>query len=107
MKDISPNRGFEYQGWGNDMPLHHNLWYRFNGFKVRGTPRHAIIEKFGNKCGICGKVPQKPFVDHDHVTGQIRGILCSECNRGLGGFKDNTWTMEKAIQYIRRTRENA
>lgn len=42
-------------------------------------------------------------VDHCHTTGKVRGILCNECNRGLGYFKDNKMSLNNAIQYLTET----
>lgn len=39
-------------------------------------------------------------IDHDHVTGKYRGLLCNKCNTGLGMFKDNTTLLFKAATYI-------
>jgi hypothetical protein len=61
----------------------------------------------GGKCAICSaETPQqkniKRFsVDHCHKTKQVRGLLCSPCNRGLGCFYDNISNLEKAIEYLR------
>ena len=61
-----------------------------------------------NKCAICGceetqvrggKV-KALAVDHDHVSGKIRGLLCAECNQMLGKAKDNRDTLLAAIRYI-------
>jgi len=63
-----------------------------------------ILVSQGNKCPICGTTePTYPgwVVDHDHVTGVTRSILCNECNRGLGQFKDNIERLEKAITYLK------
>jgi hypothetical protein len=53
-------------------------------------------------CDICGAVQHKLCVDHDHVTHQIRGLLCSHCNRGLGHFRDNPILLRRAIGYLSR-----
>lgn len=49
-------------------------------------------------CKICGE--PGTVVDHDHLTGEYRGILCQRCNRGLGHFKDNPMMLQKAIDYL-------
>lgn len=45
---------------------------------------------------------RKPHLDHDHKTGKIRGILCPNCNRGLGAFKDDIALLLKAVDYLIR-----
>lgn len=59
----------------------------------------------GKVCAICGtsnwrKRNPKPYVDHDHSTGQIRGLLCCKCNTLLGMANDNIEILEMAIAYI-------
>jgi hypothetical protein len=51
------------------------------------------------ECVICGS-KGKLVVDHDHVTGVVRGMLCNHCNRGLGHFRDDPLLLEFAAQYI-------
>ena len=55
-----------------------------------------------NKCAICGTPPVKKRLDldHCHETKKIRGLLCNNCNRGLGHFKDNPALLSKAIEYL-------
>lgn len=63
-----------------------------------------LLEKQSSACAICGRSPdgfQRSFaVDHDHVTGVVRGILCPDCNRGLGGFHDDPGILRKAVDYL-------
>ena len=55
-------------------------------------------------CLICGKhqsnLKYKLAVDHDHKTGEVRGLLCKRCNAGLGNFKDSEDMLQKAIMYL-------
>ncbi len=59
----------------------------------------ALLAKQGFLCPICLKRPAV-HVDHDHRTGTVRGILCEMCNGGLGQFRDDPETIEKAIAYL-------
>ena len=54
------------------------------------------------QCLICD-IPllTRVDVDHDHLTGQVRGLLCVSCNGGLGIFKDSIERLERAIQYLK------
>lgn len=56
------------------------------------------------RCAICKteKVGKHgtAAVDHDHETGEVRGLLCSRCNTGLGQFKDNITYLKNAIDYL-------
>lgn len=62
----------------------------------------------GNGCAICGSVSGKAnkkhdrlTVDHNHATGELRGILCHKCNFGLGHFGDDIELLLKAIEYLK------
>lgn len=61
-----------------------------------------LIAQVG-RCAICGAPPTKRkalAVDHDHETGNLRGLLCSNCNVGLGNFKDDPARLATAINYL-------
>jgi hypothetical protein len=53
-------------------------------------------------CAICGDSfsNQQINVDHDHSTGEVRGLLCSKCNWGLGNFDDDILKLSKAAHYL-------
>lgn len=57
-------------------------------------------------CKICGKQHDSSkkrgrlYVDHCHLTGEVRGLLCGACNSAIGYFEDNTGLLEKAIAYL-------
>lgn len=61
-------------------------------------------EEIGIKhCMIC-KGTKRLSIDHNHKTEKYRGLLCHNCNIGLGNFKDNVELLEKAIQYLKLDR---
>ena len=52
-----------------------------------------------NLCRICEAAPATD-VDHCHDTGQVRHLLCGNCNRGIGIFKEDIELMQRAIKYL-------
>lgn len=57
-------------------------------------------------CAICKKPEEevgKLFVDHCHNSGDVRGLLCKNCNSGIGMFKDSTTLLSNAIEYLNNT----
>jgi hypothetical protein len=68
-----------------------------------------ILAEQGGVCAVCGETESdvqygrlRPLsVDHDHVTGKIRGLLCNSCNRGIGLLGDNVTRLEQAVYYLR------
>lgn len=61
-----------------------------------------MLASQNGKCGICLS-ETKLVVDHDHDTGAVRGLLCSECNLGLGKFKDDLDLLKMAVKYVAGT----
>jgi AraC-like DNA-binding protein len=77
------------------------LWQQF-GITRRTFER--IFEQQGYCCGCCrstdARSDQGWHVDHDHVTGAIRGVLCARCNTGIGMLGDRVGTVRSAIAYL-------
>ena len=55
-------------------------------------------------CQICG-LWKKLHVDHNHATQYFRGMLCRECNLGLGLFSENIVSLQNAVAYLERHKE--
>jgi hypothetical protein len=66
----------------------------------------AMVRRQSGRCLICAAPgdPAKPncglVVDHDHSSGEVRGLLCDRCNRGLGLFRDAPHVLRAAAQYL-------
>jgi len=72
--------------------------------------RNITVEEFAEafekqfyKCKICSSsiTMEDSAIDHNHDTGKFRGILCKNCNRALGLFKDNPVVLNKASLYLK------
>jgi hypothetical protein len=75
----------------------HNLKKRHN---ITPEEYNTMLTNQNNKCAICDKPLDKPHVDHNHLTGKIRAVLCRYCNLGLGHFYDDPNLLTKAAQYL-------
>ena len=66
---------------------------------------YKILKDQGGGCKLCGRTEdqegRKLAIDHCHTSGNIRGILCANCNQALGLLYDSTSTMQRAIEYIK------
>lgn len=62
----------------------------------------SMVEKQKGQCAICMVVMDSPVVDHNHLTGKIRGLLCHNCNVAIGLFADSAFFIERALEYISR-----
>lgn len=100
----------------------HQSWVEGNPDKVRGyrakdkwtlhkrCSRHGItVEEFWSiyeeqdgTCPVCDKAieAEDSAIDHNHKTGEVRGILCKSCNRALGLLGDNPDTMFRGFTYL-------
>jgi hypothetical protein len=76
-------------------------------FKLRRTARiygltvEALEAMTGKDCPICLAPFGKMVVDHDHETGGVRGVICGNCNTGLGMFGDAPEALQRAADYLR------
>ena len=73
--------------------------------RLRGMSREeyaAMLESQQGTCAICKKPQTRRAlsIDHDHSTGKIRGLLCDNCNHGLGKFQDSRELLIAAAEYL-------
>lgn len=81
---------------------------RLYGLSIEGF--EAMREAQSNLCLICSCEMEHTakagmnniHIDHDHVSGEVRGLLCGTCNNGLGCFKDNPDLLVSAAAYLMR-----
>lgn len=75
----------------------------------------AMHDAHDGRCSVCGQAETLTIrgkkvslaVDHCHASGHIRGLLCSQCNRGLGLFLDNPERLRAAADYLERNKRPA
>ena len=90
-------------------------WYRKNRDRRVGYDLHRhygitleqyeqMLAEQDGACAICKRLPTKRTlaVDHNHDTGRVRGLLCAQCNLGIGGLQDSLTLVLEAAQYLRR-----
>lgn len=90
-----------------------------NRYGITPEQKKSMLETQENKCAICrrpflerpegakskAKNINGPHIDHNHLTGKTRGLLCHWCNTGLGCFGDNKECLIAAISYLKITEE--
>jgi hypothetical protein len=68
-----------------------------------------MVEYQQGVCAICKKPPKEGRnldIDHNHKTGKVRGLLCNNCNRGLGHLQDSKELLHSALVYLTNTDHN-
>ena len=102
---IKPLSDFNYR---NDLKKPRNdcsecrkFMYIMKQYKVTKHDYTARLKQQNGCCAICGEL-QPLCVDHCHVTGDFRGLLCSCCNRGIGLLQDDIYIVNNALNYLRK-----
>lgn len=62
---------------------------------------NEILTEQQGRCGVCHRF-RKLVVDHNHKTGKNRGLLCNNCNTGLGLFEENPTLLDGAKRYLQK-----
>jgi hypothetical protein len=85
---------------------------RFRKYGITYTEFKELEIKQEYRCAICGVVPTRAsnrlhdgfHIDHCHVSGRVRGLLCSNCNTGIGMLKDSETILQSAIKYLHQAK---
>ena len=86
-------------------PSYRKKAYLKNTYGISKEEYEMMFARQDSRCALChidaSDTPRGLFVDHCHESGQVRDLLCLNCNTALGHFKDNPQLMEKGAQYVK------
>ncbi|HYT43296.1 MAG TPA: endonuclease VII domain-containing protein [Methylomirabilota bacterium] len=98
-----------YSKYGKENFKKRKLWTRKTWLKwkynISNEEYNILLTIQNSVCKICGnsETNRNLAVDHCHITGNVRGLLCDKCNRGLGCFGDDPILLCKAADYLKQT----
>lgn len=104
--DIRERRRADSAKWQRENPQK-RLGQRLRAYGISVADYERLLAEQGGACAICGRVDSgnakdtRLHVDHCHATGRVRGLLCTNCNHGLGKFADSPERIERAALYLR------
>lgn len=78
--------------------------YLLKRYGITEKRYQEILREQGSRCAICHRPPgsRRLAVDHHHKSKQVRGLLCSQCNRALGWWRENYKVMRNGADYIEK-----
>lgn len=85
--------------WQKNNPERRRANHRKYRYGIDAETVQARLRAQDGMCKICGCKPATDL-DHNHKTGQVRSLLCGDCNRGLGLFRENPDVLRSAVAYL-------
>lgn len=86
------------------LALAHRKWCIKNTYGLTLEQYDQMFEDQGGVCKTCGKVNRdgrRLYIDHNHETGKVRGLLCHRCNSLLGFVKDDIDILQNILAYLK------
>lgn len=87
--------------WNEDNRAWKNLCHVLRTYKLTLDQYHALLEQQDFHCAICDE-KENLCVDHNHITGKVRGLLCFNHNIAIGHFNENVDIMKNGIGYLEK-----
>ncbi len=97
-----------YQHWSDENPDIKRQHHLKRHYDIEPEEYDFLLAVQGGICAICNKPPGDNLlcVDHDHGSDVIRGLLCHNCNKGIGLLGDSIESVEKALRYLKSSGSN-
>lgn len=104
-KRIHKDKKAAVDWWHKNNRKRARLYEAQRDYGITKEQYEALYNEQEGCCAICSKEFEEvkykvPSIDHNHSTGRVRGMLCGNCNRGLGSFKDSLEYLANAMAYL-------
>lgn len=103
-RNVEQHRATKRAHYRNNPEAYRN--YNLGRYGLTTVDYEAMLAAQGGRCACCGTTSnsdgKRLFVDHDHVTGAVRGIICRNCNRGIAALGDSSVGVRRALSYLER-----
>ncbi len=75
-------------------------WHLRKQFGITLADKDLIITDQKGQCPLCRRGLSSPVVDHDHITNEVRGVLCRNCNTWLGAIEADPERVDRTLKYL-------
>lgn len=86
--------------WVSDNREFANFQHSLRRYGITLDQFHARLEQQQEQCAICEAADHRLVIDHCHLTGRFRGLLCQACNSGIGALKESKDVFARALRYL-------